>query len=453
MRPALPADRGSALLMVLVFLAVVGVAVVAMLSSVMAATKHAAVSTQLVERSVTVDSAVAAAVAELARVPGACGAIDLSAITLNGLTPRTTCTAASGGEPAGGLALVADQVVRTGTGPFRVDGTALDRSAGWTTWVVGTVGAEITGGDLAGTDDTCETTVPSRLHVAAPGRVRCLAAGSVHLPAPADPPEAPPDQRPAAGEPVLDEATGTVACRIFRPGTYRQAPVLDADARFLPGTYRFESVGPWSIGGDRVVDAGGPLPPEARPSRCPAAAPPGEAVEPGVSWVLAGDSALTVDGAVLALGGRDAVPALRIEPPDVDVDDPGTDDPGPGPARLTVAGPARLVLAGPLVAPGATIRLADPAASVRTGPLRTGRLEVGADLTVAAPPARTVRIEAALPATERVGADGERRGDGRCVAVTAVVDLVPGQRPAVRSYDSNLPAGEDPPVCAAPAGP
>lgn len=367
-------ERGSVLVVVLAFVGAVGLLTITMLQPTLAAAKRSSVSSSMIERSVTVDGAIQAAIAEARRLPAACGTVEPP--TLNGFDVAVTCAATDGGgAPLGGFVVRADDVHREGPGPVRVVGSVLDRSGTWSTWAAADATTTIENGDLVGDDDSCEATVPAAgLTLIGAGWVRCVDADRLHRARDPEPPESPPDETDGQGEPIHDVG-GTLICRVFRPGTYATAPRTDVDARFLPGTYTFRDLGDWAIDGDVVLDAGGAAAvtdPPRRASTCPAAP-----TASGVTWRLTGDTSLRVtNGATVLLGGA-------------------------------------------LVAPKADVSFADPTTLVRLAQVWAEDLSIGADLEVASPAPRLVHLEAALVA----------RSGTRCVAATATVDLAPGGEP------------------------
>lgn len=338
------------LVLVLAFLAVFGVVTLALLSQTDVAVRSTSAVEDLGDKVYSADSALDVALEALQNDATLCPEASATAVEItdslvvdDGVDPvSVTCrtTAGSAGGYRGYSVLTTD-----GSSP-----TSLATQSGPAKTITGNVfvaggvdlkrQVEVVGGNFVQAGSPC----------AAPGTEVDVNPPYALLCGPRPTPvlDAVPPAVPSALNPAPD-TTSVPGCHVFSPGRYTSKPALHPDRNyFRSGVYYFDFAGAWNI--DKTSVVGGTAEGETTYLDAPClneASPDGA----GVTWVLRGTAALTIDnGATVELYSRR--PTAPDGTPQLSVVVEGTRS---GPALDQLTGNPRAVFHGLVYSPQASV--------------------------------------------------------------------------------------------------
>jgi hypothetical protein len=301
-RRRLHGEDGQALILSLVFLAVFGIVIAAVLSQTTSSLKTTSIVADRAQGVYAADAGIEYALGRLRLDSTACTEISNSFAdqTINGRTVHITCPVQSGiSSGAGGWAVITtgDLTKQSGAIPVNIDGP---------TFVTGNISVA-GGGSIAVTNGSLfqhKATCPSGGQPAGvtvgptpPYAWQCTTSAAP-VPVHVLPPAPTAVQNP--------NGTGTNACKVFTPGKYTTAPVLGNNGNyFISGVYYFEDIGAWSIPNSTTIVGGTPsAPPSIGIGLAPCASDPSPGTNGyGVEWIFGGTSSLTINNSAANGGG------------------------------------------------------------------------------------------------------------------------------------------------------
>lgn len=315
-------ERGSALIMALVFTTVVSLVVVALLGLVRVNLRTTRIVQTHTDQLYAADAGLQHAVEALRLDRTLCPIVgspeDLPDVVIDGTTVDLTCQTTSGSSSgAEGWAVIAHSTSSSGiaTGgassqPKTIEGPVF--AARLDNFASG--GLSVSGGSVfeqQGTGCSSASSRPSGLVVAPdpPFTYRCTAAPIPTVVSTL------PSARPAVVSDLdgTDVALPDGSCRVFLPGTYTAEPVLDDDNYFVSGVYYFENIGVWDVQQQDVT--GGQRDPletgvNNSTTACDDYVEDTAYAGTGVKWILGGSSAIDVrNQAEIELFSRSGGPA------------------------------------------------------------------------------------------------------------------------------------------------
>jgi hypothetical protein len=305
-RPAVAAEEGSALVIVLAFITFVGLVVMATLSYAGSSFALSATSRDIARREAAADGGAKFAVAQVITDVANCTPSMAGAPLTNGYTPAVSCEsrASTAYTDSTGWGVFIDEgngqiATQSGGGSAldarAINGPVYNGSTASNPWDLKSSLLVSNGGVLQhlGTSGCVK---PSELTIQGTGSLACTPP--VQLPdepsatqkLPSSPDVLP--DRPATGD------GGTGSCRVFEPGRYASAPQLLEQNYFRSGVYLFEH-GIGAVGGKKLL-AGKPPPTEtalllntaANPNTVPCAVAEDTT---GVQFIFGGDGYLFAD--------------------------------------------------------------------------------------------------------------------------------------------------------------
>ncbi|MFN0025776.1 MAG: hypothetical protein ACKV2O_01145 [Acidimicrobiales bacterium] len=270
MRRRTGSDEGSALVIVLAFIAVVGLVVSAVLSYTDTSFRVSSSTRSIEERTAAADGGAKFALARLIDNPLICnGAPITGAPVSNAQTPLVSCTtrpttARTDGTGWGlyvneATGQISSQGAASAVNLRRVNGPVYNNST-TNPWAVSPAGLEVVDGGVVQNITSSGCIPPPGLVITGQGSFACTPPVN---PSPLPPPTQPLPSSPGAlplQSPNGSSTTG--ACRVFEPGRYQAPPVLLASNYFKPGVYFFEAGWPPLDG--KIILGGGPIPTESR---------------------------------------------------------------------------------------------------------------------------------------------------------------------------------------------
>lgn len=314
MSPDQERERGSAMVMALAFIVAVGGVTLALLSQASANFRTTTVTRALQDRIAAANAGLDTGIQVVRASAAPCSTLGqdttLRVLAVNGRTVTVTCRMAGGyGTGVNGWAVfIADpagKISNQSGQPKTIDGPVyVANPGGAAAWDL-TKEIEVTNGDVYQVRPGCVAgsapTPVKDLKITPPSQgVWCLPSA---LPVPAA--NLPPLPSPAA-IPQDPQGDGGTSCRVFSPGLYTSPPVLADRNYFKSGVYVFNGIGTWTI--DRQEVVGGQ--PTVGDSQQTGAIPcngepptPGQTAPDGVSFVLAGNSAIVVTNQTANLVG------------------------------------------------------------------------------------------------------------------------------------------------------
>ena len=263
-------EKGSALVIVIAFIAVVGLVVASVLSYADTSFKVSSSTRDIEQRTAAADGGAKFALSKLIATPAVCNGVPLAAPPAsNGFNPLVSCTtrAATARTDGTGWGLYVDdpagriesQGAASAASLRRVNGPVYNHSVS-TPWDVSPAGLQVSDGGVLQRLTAGGCVQPAGLTLTGVGSFACT-------PPVVQPPEPLPSQRLPSSPAVLavrsaDGSSTTGTCRVFDPGRYVAAPILLASNYFKSGVYFFEA-GIGEISGKTVL-AGGPPATETR---------------------------------------------------------------------------------------------------------------------------------------------------------------------------------------------
>ena len=417
-------ERGSSLILVMIFLSAIGVLSAALVSYELTINKQSFSTRRMQARETGVNTGIEWMINSLRQGrDGLCqGGYDNEVMAVANREVALTCRAATSDGPDGStgstnnVALYLNaatppelNVVRT-SGELGVDGrptvigpvyngNPADGKTGWDLQSRLVVNGDVLG---AADGDRCDagavSDVPDGLKPLYANVKRCSMALSTVTPPPIPPPceavEKCVDPKPQSLDADGRETDGQPACRIFFPGLYKTAPQLAGNNYFAPGVYTFDFDAEWLI--SSALRGGDPAPQsevaEAEPviSSVPRCAGAPEPASPwGVTFVFAGGARMRVGTTarveLFSWSERDvALPNVVAAANEV------TEWANPAKQTLSrdlvsvVGGEPEFILHAGVFAPWSAVTLAGEGAAIETirNTVVVGRLELRADAPI-----------------------------------------------------------------------
>ena len=417
-------ERGSSLILVMIFLSAIGVLSAALVSYELTINKQSFSTRRMQARETGVNTGIEWMINSLRQGrDGLCqGGYDNEVMAVANREVALTCRAATSEGPDGStgstnnVALYLNaaappelNVVRT-SGELGVDGrptiigpvyngNPADGKTGWDLQSPLVVNGDVLG---AADGDRCDTgavsDVPNGLKPLYANVKRCSMALSKVTPPPVPPPceavEKCIDPKPQSLDADGRETDGQPACRMFFPGLYQTAPQLAGNNYFAPGVYTFDFDAEWLI--SSALRGGDPAPQsevaEAEPviSSVPRCAGAPEPASPwGVTFVFAGGARMRVGTTarveLFSWSERDvALPNVVAAANEV------TEWANPAKPTLSrdlvsvVGGEPEFILHAGVFAPWSAVTLAGEGAAIETirNTVVVGRLELRADAPI-----------------------------------------------------------------------
>ncbi len=289
-------DEGSALLMALVFVLVIGLVISALLTQTTTSLKTTQVVRDNADKVYAADSGLEHALESLrldrTYCPAPGDAESLPSITSNGHTVELQCSNEGGGSSSGaeGWAVIitgttSDSFTTQGSDERKIDGPVFGANLGDPARLVKVTNGSVLEKQSASSCST-DADKPANISISPspPFRYRCTTA------AVPDPAHNLPGSVPT---PTNPPTTTSGTCQVFRPGTYTTV-ALASDNYFQSGTYYFRDV---VLDINQTVVGGRRDPAESSivvsdPCVAAQAADPGSGT--GIKWILGGSSRLSV---------------------------------------------------------------------------------------------------------------------------------------------------------------